>query len=90
MEFFRPIPKEKGLKGAVGAESEAVIAAALIQAGYTVLTDTCIAMILLLRMPRDDFGKYSARQHGFQKIKPHFDLAVVASCIRGKRAEKRQ
>ena len=38
MELFRPIPKEKGLKGSVGAESEAVIAAALIQAGYTVLT----------------------------------------------------
>jgi hypothetical protein len=38
MCFFRPIPKEKGIKGAIGAESEAVIAAALIQAGYTVLT----------------------------------------------------
>jgi hypothetical protein len=38
MGFFRPIPKEKGIKGAIGAESEAVIAAALIQAGYTVLT----------------------------------------------------
>lgn len=38
MDFFRPIPKEKGIKGAMGAESEAVIAAALIQAGYTVLT----------------------------------------------------
>ena len=38
MGFFRPTPKEKGIKGAVGAESEAVIAAALIQAGYTVLT----------------------------------------------------
>ena len=38
MEFFRPIPKKKGIKGAAGAESEAVIAAALIQAGYTVLT----------------------------------------------------
>lgn len=37
MEFFRPPPKEKGIKGAAGAESEAVIAAALIQAGYTVL-----------------------------------------------------
>jgi hypothetical protein len=34
----RPMPKEKGIKGAIGAESEAVIAAALIQAGYTVLT----------------------------------------------------
>ena len=30
--------EEKGIKGAIGAESEAVIAAALIQAGYTVLT----------------------------------------------------
>jgi PD-(D/E)XK nuclease superfamily protein len=38
MGFFRPPPKEKGIKGAIGAESEAVIAAALIQAGYTVLT----------------------------------------------------
>jgi hypothetical protein len=38
MGFFRPIPKEKGIKGAIGAESEAVIAAALIQAGYTVWT----------------------------------------------------
>ena len=38
MGFFRPTPKEKGIKGAMGAESEAVIAAALIQAGYTVLT----------------------------------------------------
>lgn len=38
MEMLRPIPKEKGIKGAVGAESEAVIAAVLIQAGYTVLT----------------------------------------------------
>lgn len=38
MGFFRPTPKEKGIKGAIGAESEAVIAAALIQAGYTVLT----------------------------------------------------
>lgn len=38
MGIFRPIPKEKGIKGVVGAESEAVIAAALIQAGYTVLT----------------------------------------------------
>src|SRR5216683_6435692 len=38
MGFFRPTPKEKGIKGALGAESEAVIAAALIQAGYTVLT----------------------------------------------------
>jgi hypothetical protein len=38
MGFFRPTPKEKGIKGTVGAESEAVIAAALIQAGYTVLT----------------------------------------------------
>ncbi|HZS78721.1 MAG TPA: group I intron-associated PD-(D/E)XK endonuclease [Ktedonobacteraceae bacterium] len=38
MGFFRPKPKEKGIKGAVGTESEAVIAAALIQAGYTVLT----------------------------------------------------
>lgn len=36
--LFRPMPKEKGIKGATGAESEAVIAAALIQAGYTVLT----------------------------------------------------
>jgi hypothetical protein len=36
MGFFRPPPKEKGIKGALGAESEAVIAAALIQAGYTV------------------------------------------------------
>jgi hypothetical protein len=38
MGFFRPTPKEKGIKGAIGEESEAVIAAALIQAGYTVLT----------------------------------------------------
>ena len=38
MGFFRPAPKEKGIKGSRGAESEAVIAAALIQAGYTVLT----------------------------------------------------
>ena len=38
MGFFRPTPKEKGIKGAIGAESEAVIAAALIQAGYTVMT----------------------------------------------------
>ncbi|GHO95482.1 hypothetical protein KSF_055300 [Reticulibacter mediterranei] len=38
MGFFRPTPKEKGIKGAMGAESEAVIAAALIKAGYTVLT----------------------------------------------------
>jgi len=38
MGFFRPTPKEKGIKGAIGAESEAVIAASLIQAGYTVLT----------------------------------------------------
>jgi PD-(D/E)XK endonuclease len=38
MGFFRPAPKEKGIKGGIGAESEAVIAAALIQAGYTVLT----------------------------------------------------
>ncbi|HEV2655261.1 MAG TPA: group I intron-associated PD-(D/E)XK endonuclease, partial [Ktedonobacteraceae bacterium] len=38
MVVSRPIPKEKGIKGALGAESEAVIAAALIQAGYTVLT----------------------------------------------------
>jgi PD-(D/E)XK endonuclease len=38
MGFFRPTPKEKSVKGAIGAESEAVIAAALIQAGYTVLT----------------------------------------------------
>ena len=38
MGFFRPTPKEKGIKGAIGAESEAVIAAALIQAGYTILT----------------------------------------------------
>lgn len=38
MGFFRPTPKEKGIKGSVGAESEAVIAAALIQVGYTVLT----------------------------------------------------
>src|SRR5438552_18215127 len=38
MVFFRPPPKEKGIKGAMGAESEAVIAAALIQARYTVLT----------------------------------------------------
>ncbi len=38
MGFFRPTPKERGIKGAIGAESEAVIAAALIQAGYTVLT----------------------------------------------------
>ena len=37
MEFFRPPPQEKGIKGAAGAESEAVIAAALIQAWYTVL-----------------------------------------------------
>ncbi len=36
MGFFRPTPKEKRIKGAMGAESEAVIAAALIQAGYTV------------------------------------------------------
>ena len=36
--FFRPTPKEKAIKGAVGAESEAAIAASLIQAGYTVLT----------------------------------------------------
>ncbi len=38
MDYFRPTPKEKGLKGSAGAESEAVIAAALIQVGYTVLT----------------------------------------------------
>lgn len=38
MEPLRPAPKEKGIKGAMGAESEAVIAAALTQAGYTVLT----------------------------------------------------
>ena len=38
MGFFRPTSKEKGIKGAIGAESEAVIAAPLIQAGYTVLT----------------------------------------------------
>ena len=38
MGFFRPTPKEKGIKGAIGAEIEAVIAAALIQEGYTVLT----------------------------------------------------
>lgn len=38
MGSFRPKPKEKGIKGAVGVESEAVIAAVLIQAGYTVLT----------------------------------------------------
>ena len=38
MGFFRPTPKEKGIKGAMGAESEAVIAAVLIQTGYTVLT----------------------------------------------------
>ena len=38
MGIFRPTPKEKGMKGAMGAESEAIIAAALIQAGYTVLT----------------------------------------------------
>ena len=37
MGFFQPKPKEKGIKGAMGAESEAVIAAALIKAGYTVL-----------------------------------------------------
>lgn len=38
MGIVRPTPKEKGIKGATGAESEAVIAAALIQEGYTVLT----------------------------------------------------
>src|SRR5689334_3875003 len=38
MGFLRPTPKVKGIKGSMGAESEAVIAAALIQAGYTVLT----------------------------------------------------
>ena len=38
MGFFRPTPKEKGIKGSRGTESEAVIAATLIQAGYTVLT----------------------------------------------------
>lgn len=38
MEIFRPTPKEKCIKGALGAESEAVIAASLIQEGYTVLT----------------------------------------------------
>src|SRR5215471_18300052 len=38
MGFIRPTPKEKGIKGSRGAESEAVITAALIQAGYTVLT----------------------------------------------------
>lgn len=38
MEFLRPVPKKKGIKGAIGIESEMVIAAALSQAGYTVLT----------------------------------------------------
>src|SRR5579884_4132231 len=38
MEVLRPTPKKKGIKGAIGEESEAVIAAALIQAGYTVWT----------------------------------------------------
>lgn len=38
MGIVRPTPKEKSIKGATGAESEAVIAAALIQEGYTVLT----------------------------------------------------
>lgn len=38
MSFFRPTPKEKGIKGAQGAESEMIIAAELVRAGYTVLT----------------------------------------------------
>ena len=38
MRLLRPIPKERGLKGSVGAESEAIIAAELIRSGYTVLT----------------------------------------------------
>lgn len=37
MGFFRPRPKEKGIKGAQGAETEAIIEAELIRAGYTVL-----------------------------------------------------
>src|SRR5579871_3449001 len=38
MGSFRPPAKEKGIKGAVGTESEMVIATALTLAGYTVLT----------------------------------------------------
>lgn len=37
MGFLRPRPKEKGIKGMQGAETEAIIEAELIRAGYTVL-----------------------------------------------------
>jgi hypothetical protein len=37
MSFVRPPPKDKSVKGYAGAESEAIISTALIQAGYTVL-----------------------------------------------------
>ena len=38
MSFVRPTPKDKNAKGYAGSASEAIISAALIQAGYTVLT----------------------------------------------------
>lgn len=38
MSFLRPTPKENGIKGAQGSKSEMIIAAALVNAGYTVLT----------------------------------------------------
>jgi hypothetical protein len=66
MGSFRPTPKENGIKGAMGAVREAVIAAALIQADilYGHRMDTCTDTISLLRMLMASSGKYNAKQHG--------------------------
>ena len=95
MGFFRPIPKEKGMKGAIGVESEAVIATALIQAGYTVLTPNGYMhrYDLVLEDANGEFWKIQCKTAWLTNRGSTIDFSTASllqACQRGRKASIRK
>ncbi|HEV2658997.1 MAG TPA: group I intron-associated PD-(D/E)XK endonuclease [Ktedonobacteraceae bacterium] len=90
MVVSRPILKEKGIKGALGAESEAVIAAALIQAGYTVLTPNGYMhrYDLVIEDAKGGFWKIQCKTAWFSKDKTTLRFNGYSMMYKGQRGRK--
>jgi hypothetical protein len=90
MVVSRPTPKEKGIKGALGAESEAVIAAALIQAGYTVLTPNGYMhrYDLVIEDANGDFWRIQCKTAWFSKDKTTLRFNGYSMMYKGQRGRK--
>lgn len=89
-EIFRPKPKEKGIKGAIGAESEAVIAAVLIQAEYTVLTPNGYMhrYDLVIEDANGDFWKIQCKTAWLAEGGDAIDFSTASLLQAGQRGRK--